>query len=209
MCSRSNPFNWPKYPVTNAQFQAFIDDGGYENEEWWKGIKEEKPREPTWQEPNSPREMVSWYEAVAFCRWLSAHTEQTIRLPTEWEWQQAATGGNPDNEYLWGKEWDAARCNSVESRLNRTTPVGIYLQGATLQGVLDMAGNVWEWCLNTSDNPQCPQSVHLDDSNTQRVIRGGSWNFLIPELLRPSLRERGTTVTRLNFLGFRLAQDIP
>ncbi|MDR4496262.1 MAG: SUMF1/EgtB/PvdO family nonheme iron enzyme [Nitrospirales bacterium] len=57
-----------------------------------------------------------------------------IRLPTEWEWQQAATGGDPTHRYPWPRGWDGTRCNSTESRLNRTTPVGIYPNGATQQG---------------------------------------------------------------------------
>jgi formylglycine-generating enzyme required for sulfatase activity len=203
------PFLMAKYPVTNAQFQAFIEDGGYEHEEWWQGIKKVEPQPSAWQEPNAPRETVSWFEAVAFCNWLSARTRTRIRLPTEWEWQQAATSGNPANDYPWGKDWDAARCNSTESRLNRTTPVGLYPLGATLQGTMDMAGNVREWCLNTFDNPETPESVRLDDdSKNWRVLRGGSW-LNLPEFLRTSLRFRYLPGSRANLIGFRLAQDTP
>jgi formylglycine-generating enzyme required for sulfatase activity len=162
----------------------------------------------SWSEANCPRETVSWYEAVAFCRWLSHRTDSRIRLPTEWEWQQAATGGDPTYEYPWGKEWDTTRCNSIESRLNRTTPVGIYPSGATPQGVTDMAGNVWEWSLNTYDDPEKPDSVGIDDLNASRVIRGGSW-FNRPEVLRSSNRSGDSTDFRFDFIGFRLAQDIP
>ena len=137
-------FRIAKYPVTNVQFQAFIDaEDGYGNAKWWKDMKQsEEPAEPSWKEANSPREAVSWFEAVAFSRWLGKRTGSTIRLPTEWEWQLAATGGDPDREYPWPGEWDPARCNSGESRFNRTSAVGIYPHGATRQGVLDMAGNV-------------------------------------------------------------------
>ena len=83
------PFRMAKYLVTNAQFEAFLNaEDGYRNEEWWKGIWRSKEASvASWQEANSPRETVSWFEAVAFCRWLSRRTESTIRLPTEWEWQ--------------------------------------------------------------------------------------------------------------------------
>ncbi len=151
---------------------------------------------------------MSWYEAVAFCRWLSHRTGSTIRLPTEWEWQQAATGGDPTYEYPWPGGWDGIRCNSEESRLNRTTPVGIYPRGATEQGVLDMAGNVWEWCLNTYDDPEKPESVGFDDSGGRRVLRGGAW-ISRPEDLRASIRLWDTPVNRYDYIGFRLAQDIP
>lgn len=203
------PFRMAKYPVTNMQFQVFIDDGGYENEAWWKGIKKETPIQSSWQEANCPRETVSWFEAVAFCRWLSHRTETAVRLPTEWEWQQAATGGEPAREYPWPGGLDTTRCISNESRLHRTTAVGMYPNGATSQGLLDMAGNVWEWCLNTYDGPEAPESLRIDDSNASRVFRGGSWtNF--PEALGASSRFWNPLPTsRINYVGFRLVQDIP
>jgi formylglycine-generating enzyme required for sulfatase activity len=205
------PFRMAKYPVTTAQFEAFIKaEDGYRNEEWWKGIQRSKEASvASWQEANSPRETVSWFEAVAFCGWLSHRTGLKIRLPTEWEWQQAATGGDPTRKYPWPGEWDTNRCNSTENRLNRTTAVGLYPHGATKQGVLDMAGNVWEWCLNTYEHPEAPESLRIDESSTSRVLRGGSW-INSPVKLRVSNRDGNGAGDRGNFdMGFRLAQDIP
>jgi hypothetical protein len=204
------PFRIAKYPVTNVQFQAFIDaEDGYRNAAWWKGIKQsERPAEPSWKEANSPRETVSWYEALAFCRWLSKRTGSKIRLPTDWEWQLAATGGDPEREYPWPGGWDATKCNSYESRSNRTSAVGIYPNGATQQGVLDMAGNVWEWCLNKHEQPGTPESLRIDnDERGQRVLRGGSW-YDDPVNLRASSRGRGLAGARGDNIGFRLAQDL-
>lgn len=204
------PFRMARYLVTNAQFEAFLDaEDGYRNKEWWRDIEQSHEWESSnWLEANGPREQVSWCEAVAFCRWLSAKIGTSIRLPTEWEWQQAATGGDSQREYPWSGGWDADRCNSNESRLiSRTTAVGVYPQGATQQGVLDMAGNVWEWCLNTYENPEQQESVRID-INGQRVVRGGSW-LDRPEFLRSSSRYRFSSVIRFNDIGFRLVQDIP
>jgi hypothetical protein len=202
------PFHMAKYLVTNAQFEAFRKaEDGYRNEEWLRDMENsETVAEPRWGEANAPRETVSWFEAVAFCRWLSAKTGTSIRLPTEWEWQQAATGGDPTNEYPWPGEWDTSRCNSKESRLSRTTAVGMYPHGATKQGVMDMAGNVWEWCLKTYEQPEAPEPLPIDESNTSRVLRGGSWDNK-PENLRVSARGRYYADTQTNSIGFRLAQS--
>lgn len=203
------PYRIAKYLVTNEQFDAFLNaQDGYDNEEWWKDIEQSHGREQSkWQEANGPRETVSWYEAVAFCRWLSAKTGTSIRLSTEWEWQQAATGGDPTHEYPWSGAWDTSRCNSFESRQERTTAVGMYPLGATQQGVLDMAGNVWEWCLNTYEYLKQPDAVHIDKEGGRRVIRGGSWGY-IPVNLRVSNRSRYNVDDRNFDIGFRLAQDI-
>ncbi len=186
------PFRLAKYPVTNTQFEAFIDaEDGYRNSEWWYGIKQsETPLPPEWKEANCPRETVSWFEVVAFCRWLSHRTGSTMRLPTEWEWQQAATGGDPTYDYPWSGGWDATRCNSSVCRLGRTTPVGIYPRGATRHGLMDMAGNVWEWCLNKYHKPWLSEAQGIDDTFAIRVYRGGSWANT-PGTLRSSDRGKG------------------
>jgi formylglycine-generating enzyme required for sulfatase activity len=210
-------FRISRYLVTNTQFESFIHaKDGYPKPEWWQDFEvRPAPDRSSWLENNSPRTDVSWYEAVAFCRWLSEKyhergllgKSQAIRLPTEWEWQQAATGGDAKNVYPWGPEWGAARCNSIESELNRTTAVGLYPNGATRQGVLDMAGNVWEWC-QEHDLRDEPSATEIDNSGGQRVVRGGSWDDE-PGLLRASVRYRYNAVNRGDTIGFRLAQDLP
>lgn len=208
------PFKIAKYQVSNAQFQAFLEAAeGYQNDEWWEGIQHQEVAQPAWSEANSPRETVSWYEAVAFCRWLSIKvsgqggTSVSIRLPTEWEWQQAATGGDPKCEYPWGGSWDATRCNSDKSRLRRTTAVGMYPEGTTEQGVLDLAGNLWEWCLNEYETPEQPKAGRINMQGARRVIRGGSWGD-DPVLLRASSRSRFFADIRYSYIGFRLVQDL-
>lgn len=101
---------------------------------------------------NHPADMVNWWDAVAFCHWLSK--DLVLRLPTEFEWQLAATGGDSAYIYPWGAAWDPRdepwRANTFESGLGCTTAVGMYPAGTSLDGVLDLAGTVWEWCSTAS-----------------------------------------------------------
>ena len=122
------PFLIAKYPVTYRQYRIFLDDPtGYRDQRWWEGLQREaEPGEQYRPTGNCPAENVSWYDAMAYCRWLSARLGYEVRLPTEPEWQQAATGGNPGNEYPWGPAWVDGCANTDESRLSRTTAVGMY-----------------------------------------------------------------------------------
>jgi formylglycine-generating enzyme required for sulfatase activity len=165
-------FRIAKYQVTYGQFQAFIEaDDGYHNPDWWQhiGTHRDIPAQPR-PFDNHPVEFVSWYDAVAFCRWSSERLGFRIRLPTEWEWQQAATGGDANNKFTWGKNWNPAMVNTRESDLLRTTAVGMYPQSASPVGAMDMIGNVWEWCTNELESPA---NVALD-SKVKRALKGGS-----------------------------------
>ncbi|MEM6282064.1 MAG: DUF559 domain-containing protein [Chloroflexota bacterium] len=101
-------------------------------------------------------------------------TNWEIRLPAEWEWQWAAQNGTGAREYPWG-EWDEhPRANTQEAGIqNRSTAVGMYPHGEAVCGALDMAGNLWEWCLNELSNYD---QIGLDDTNSNRALRGGSFN---------------------------------
>ncbi len=199
--ARVAPFHMSRYLVTNAQFQAFADAlDGYTKPDWWNNMPPDAndgPEKPRWSEPNCPQETVSWYEAIAFCRWLSRRLGFEVRLPTEYEWQQAATGGDPNNVYPWGHVWDASRCNTVESGLNRTTAVGLYPTGASTQDVLDLSGMVWEWCLNK-----------FDETRESRVLRGGSWGGN-QDLARAAHRDGGLPDDRDYDVGFRVVCASP
>jgi formylglycine-generating enzyme required for sulfatase activity len=93
-------FQIGRYPITNSQYQCFIDAGGYEEKRWWQGLERPEPKQSTWNQPNRPRTNVNWYEAVAFTRWLSVQLDQSIRLPAEQEWEKAARGMD-GREYPW------------------------------------------------------------------------------------------------------------
>src|SRR5262249_16933272 len=122
------PFAIAKYPITYQQYRAFLKGPqGYRDERWWTDLEHEKtPGEQVRPAGNCPADSVSWYDAMAYCRWLSERLGAEIRLPTEWEWQQAATGGRPDYEYPWGPEWIDGCANTGENRVGRTTPAGMY-----------------------------------------------------------------------------------
>lgn len=194
-------------PVTNAEYRRFIQAGGYGNSVYWKeasavGRWEKgayidyggKPRaqpwlwaDPKWNGDQYPVVGVTWYEALAYARWAGK------RLPTEAEWEKAASWEPVDKEtgkqgdtgrkrrYPWGDAWDAKRCNTIESGLQKTTPVGTYSPaGDSPCGAADMAGNVFEWCSTRSGSryPYDPDDGREDlggGDTVGRVLRGGLW----------------------------------
>lgn len=203
------PFYLARYPITNAQFQSFLDaKDGYPNPRWWAGLDAvaQTPEPPCWPEANHPCERVSWFEAMAFCAWLSRQLGYTVSLPTEWQWQQAACGGQAGYVYPWGKKYQLGYANIDETWGNvghhywaRTSAVGSYPQGDSAQGVADLIGNVWEWCLNAY-NPADKTSV---SGAFSRVLRGGSW-YNGWDSARASYRFCLAPANRNNTIGFRV-----
>ncbi|MGB7990852.1 MAG: formylglycine-generating enzyme family protein, partial [Candidatus Methylophosphatis roskildensis] len=214
--SREHPalptFHLARYPVTNAQFQAFIDAGGYREDAWWTGLAQrfDAPAQPDWDEPNAPRETVSWYEAVAFCHWLGDRLGYPISLPTEQLWERAARG-TQGFEYPWGEGYRGgyANCNETWDEtgaydVGRTTAVGIYPQAGSPEGVLDLAGNVWEWCLNEYGSPKNTSLL----GDVSRVLRGGSW-LDVPRYCRAASRYYYAPDYRSRYIGFRVCCSSP
>ena len=215
----TQPYRISRYPVTVAQYRAFVDAGGYADlarrwwtPEGWKWKEENKvsgPEEdqPAFQTSNHPRVGVSWFEAVAFCRWLSEQLQQQIRLPSEAEWERAArhTDGRA---YPWGEGMEdlAQRCNMAETGIGHTSAVGLFPGGLAQCGAADMAGNVWEWCRTKWRGNYTNYEQKVDDAldGTDRlVLRGGSWGNLDPETLRCSFRFDVSPVSRSQLYGFR------
>ncbi|MBX3303410.1 MAG: SUMF1/EgtB/PvdO family nonheme iron enzyme [Nitrospira sp.] len=190
-----------QYAVTNEQYRAFIEVGGYEDQqywspEWWQWKMKENFTEPEYwndtkrNKPNHPV-VVCYFEAEAYAKWAGK------RLPSEQEWEKAARGED-GRRYPWGEEFDKNLCNCEESGIGHTTPVTQYPNGVSPYGCFDMAGNVWEWC-----------SSWYDDRYGRRVLRGGSWDFDL-ESLCASLRDWSYAFGRNDrVVGFRLVQDIP
>lgn len=198
------PFWMAKYPITYAQFRVFIEaPDGFRNDRWWQGLAadidhKKQPGQQHWPVDKHPRENVSWHDAVAFCRWLGDKLGYEVRLPTEWEWQWAAEG-HTGYKYPWGSEFDKNKCNTKESGIGQITPVDMYLAGASPFGVMDMAGNVCEWCLNRA---MTPSNTDLSGA-TLRVVRGGSWDDNAG-FARLSYRDWNTAHFRCDEDGFRI-----
>lgn len=196
-CFQFEPFHIALYPVTVAQWRAFLDaDDGYES--CVTKVRNWTPARQRGRD-NQPAVDLTWIEAIAFCQWLSSRLGYEVRLPAEWEWQQAATSGNPENRYPWGVEDVDNRANTVESDLGRMVAVGLYPSGASLQQVMDLAGNVWEWCQNQYDQPK----EIGEGGDAQRVLRGGSW-YGNRELSRCAYRFYNHPNYRSYYVGFRV-----
>ncbi len=204
---RLEPFQMTKYPVTNIQFQAFIDaHNGYSNDAWWNF----SPYALAWhrsnpsalnakyQEEDIPRGNVCWYEVMAYCNWASHVTGLNITLPTEEQWQWAAQGQD-GRMFPWGERFNKKVCNSRESGIKRPTPVTTFREGMSPFGVMDMAGNVWEWCSNGySGDPG-----KSEGDSDYRIMRGGSF-MSAQEHLRNKAKIVVNPLYRYSSIGFRL-----
>ncbi|MBK9166490.1 MAG: SUMF1/EgtB/PvdO family nonheme iron enzyme [Bryobacterales bacterium] len=200
------PFSIAAYPVTVTQFRAFVRaEGGYRADKWWHDLQRKTPRDSWLSDPGSdPITRVSWYDATAFCRWLSEALGVDVRLPFEWEWQWAAQSAQRDFLYPWGPEWLEGFANTYESAINHATAVGVFPRGNSLQEVSDLAGNVWEWCANRVDHPRDPDIRNQD----ARVLRGGSWSVDL-ESACAEYRNGFHPVDRLDGIGFRVVCSSP
>ena len=167
-------FRIARYPVTVWQYRKFVDAKGYEQQQWrtgegWKLRDSLWPpyrwNDANWTAPNQPVIGVSWYEATAFCRWLTVQAKSwvpngwEIRLPSEAEWEVAAMW-DPSKRMMrpWQPPQNELWQNVKEAGIGRTSPVGMFPQGVSPRGALDMPGNVWEWC--ASPYEEFPKSAH-------------------------------------------------
>ena len=179
--------------VTNAQYREFVTSTGHAAPRYWGEVK--------YNGPNQPVVGVSWNDANAYCSWKGK------RLPTEAEWERAARGVQ-SRLYPWGDRFDVTRTNTRETRNRRPLPVGTFPEGATSEGLLDMSGNVWEWCWDWFDagyyrvsplsNPAGPEA------GKKRVIRGGGWSAPHIHMARRRGEKPDKTYPSL---GFRCARS--
>ena len=166
-----NAFYMDETPVTCREYKKFLDaNRGIAVPANWDRLR----RDFAPQFVDHPVTFVSWDDAAAYAKWAGK------RLPTEAEWEKAARGTD-ERRFPWGRVWEASRCNTKEGKVGGTTPVYQYGNfGASPYGVLDMAGNVWEWCADwyeedyyahgPTQNPRGPTE------SDWRVLRGGAWD---------------------------------
>jgi formylglycine-generating enzyme required for sulfatase activity len=258
-------FEIGRWPVTNAEFACFIEEGGYKDERYWttdlaklaerqfkaqldiwqrlkstpdwkqrlehsgsvqpdtiktyeymagldedelkawlfKGLSVKSREQSKWwndaqfNNPSQPVVGVTWFEAQAYCAWLTSVTGKAYRLPTEVEWEAAARGsflpplsregsglalskaeGMRARVYPWGNDWDVTRANTIGGRVFKPSPVGAYKAagGVGSFGAEDQSGNVWEWTSSLyRPYPYQPDDREDAKAEGERVVRGGSW----------------------------------
>jgi formylglycine-generating enzyme required for sulfatase activity len=159
-----------RYPITVREYNNYVDDVHRAPQYWDKQILH----------PEHPAVYVSWLDALAYTRWLSAVTGKGYRLPTEAEWEKAACwDDNRSLLYPWGNSFDSNCCNTRESKLFTTSPVDTYFSGRSPCGAQDMVGNVWEWCSSLYRQYPYLKDDGREDlaSKGRRVQRGGSWRM--------------------------------
>ena len=217
-------YGMAKTPITNAQYRLFVEARQHEPPSHWESGKVPRSLE------SHPVANVTWHDALAYCRWLSEVTGKSMTLPSEAEWEKAASwgvgvilGDRPQKrEYPWGDAWKEGHCNSNELGVNDTTPVGIFPEGASLYGCLDMVGNVWEWTRSLW-GPWDGKEVKLQfgypyraddgrenleaDDKWLRVLRGGSFSYN-QYYARCACRSGGSPYNWYTYSGFRVVVSL-
>jgi formylglycine-generating enzyme required for sulfatase activity len=176
-------------------------------------------REEAYHNPAQPVVGVCWYEVRAYCAWLSAQTGRAFRLPTEIEWEAAARG-RQGRLYAYGDDFDPLHDNTRESHLRRPSPVGVFVEGRTPEGLVDLSGNLIEWTSSlwgrVGEEPEYGYPYRADDGredagaapDVRRVGRGGSWDLNCVVASAP-VRDRGYPSDRLYAVGGRVAVSSP
>lgn len=162
-----------RFPVTNAEFHSFVLSGGAPARDYWDGATIDP-----WIH-NQPVQGVTWEEAVGYCDWLADETGRPYRLPTEEEWEKAARGTD-GRLFPWGEPFGYTRANVWVGGVASPTPVGVFPDGVSPYGVLDMAGNVAEWTasfLGTYPGSDGSEVItaQVEEFGRYRVVRGGCW----------------------------------
>ena len=184
-------------PVTNREYTSFLAATGHQPPRFWQ--------DPRFNAPDQPVVGVSWFDAVAYCDWLSALTGARYRLPTEAEREKAARGGLEGKAFPWGDD-----PGPDGGRFPQDAPRAAGGSAANGYGLFDMAYNIHEWCSDWYDpryyaiaperDPQGPASGH------RRASRGGAWRHQI-KVSRCSARSSLDPTFQYNDYGFRVALE--
>jgi iron(II)-dependent oxidoreductase len=218
------PFLLARHATTNREFQRFVDAGGYQNldlwpEEIWPHLIEfkdlgESPGPRYWRDGRQPRKLadhpvvgVSWHEANAYAAWVG------YRLPTEAEWQMAATwrvrsSAHVRRRYPWGDALDLRHCNIWASGKGGTVPVGEYAGGAAPNGVSQLIGNVWEWT-GSDFGPRDDEGRVIIGEMAMKGIRGGAFDTYFPWQATGTFRTGLAMLARTQNIGLRCVIDLP
>jgi len=207
-----------KYEVTNEEYEKFVSDGGYKNSIYWSEEGWSFRTTQNWSLPvywsenklwlndpyssrkNTPVHGISYYEAEAYCKWLSIKTNKNYRIPSSYQWVRAAKGPDPGKKYTWGN-------NYSRNFANYTVPlveVNLFEQGKSFEGCYNMIGNAFEICiihqayhpLNTFTGYYSTQSID--------VSTGGDEAYKTMTTISHWPVEKGS---RRNALGFRLVLE--
>ena len=203
-CDLPYEYRIGRYPVTVAQFRQYVDATG------------EQPGDPdSLRGPgNGPVVLVSWPEALAFCRWLECRWREEGRLPKGWsvnlsseaEWEKAARGDD-GRRYPWGDDFDPDLANTSESEVEEVSAVGCFPGGVSPWGCEEMSGNVWEWTRSfwkaNYHEEGDGREIREESSQPLRVVRGGSF-FYDSGLVRCACRIRSEPDDRCVNVGFRV-----
>ncbi len=217
------PFLMAVHPVTNADFQYFVDGGAYENLDLWPeeiwpyliefhdltgtlGPRYWRDGRHDFRKANHPVIGVSWYEANAYATWAG------VRLPTEAEWQMAASwrirsSTDVFRRFPWGDAMDWTRCNLWNAGRGTTVAVDEYAEGGAPNNVLQMIGNVWEW-VGTEFNILADDQSPIVGEMPMMGVRGGSFDTYFESQATSLFRSGQIALGRTHNLGFRCALDI-
>ncbi|TDJ57892.1 MAG: formylglycine-generating enzyme family protein [Nitrospina sp.] len=195
-----------QYEVSNLEYQNFMEATQHPPPLYWE--------DEHFNKPDHPVVGVSWFDAMAFARWKGR------RLPTEAEWEKAARG-NDARLYPWGEKWSKGfvlhfvNVFGMEDQYEFTAPVNYYPSGSSPFGVISMAGNVWEWCLDWYDKDYYRISPELNPEGPppaaekkMKVLRGGSWVNSI-DGVQVIQRSRNLPTSKKTIYGFRTALPAP
>lgn len=159
-----------KYEVTNSEYKGFVEATGHRVpfDDRYDTIYDWIDGKYTENLDDHPVTLVDWDDATAYCQWAGK------RLPTEAEWEKAARGTD-GRLWPWGNEYDRFKANTIEFNVKMTMPVGTFPEGASPYGLMDMAGNLFEWTGDWYKGYPGTKREHPDYGELYRVTRGGTW----------------------------------